>query len=81
MPTGISFMVTSYGYMDVTLAEMRGLVRKADVTILDVLSTQAYAAAHIPGARNIPLAELADRAPAELPDPSRRIVVYCGGPT
>jgi hypothetical protein len=25
--------------------------------------------------------ELAGRAAAELPDPSRRIVVYCGGPT
>ena len=67
--------------MDVTLAEMRGLIRNPDVTILDVLSRQAYAVAHIPGARNIPLAELADRAAAELPDPARRIVAYCGGPT
>jgi rhodanese-related sulfurtransferase len=67
--------------MDVTLAEMRGLVRRADVTILDVLSRQAYAAAHIQGALNIPLAELAARALAELPDLTRRIVVYCGGPT
>jgi rhodanese-related sulfurtransferase len=78
MPTGISFMVI---LMDVTLAEMRGLVRNPDVTFVDVLSRQAYAAGHIPGALNIPLAELADRAAAELPDPSRRIVVYCGGPT
>jgi rhodanese-related sulfurtransferase len=67
--------------MDVTLAEMRGLVGNRDATILDVLSRPAYAAAHIPGARNIPLAELAGRALAELPDPSRRIVVYCGSPT
>jgi rhodanese-related sulfurtransferase len=67
--------------MDVTLAEMRRLVRQPDVMILDVLSRQAYAAAHIPGARNIPLAELAVRAAAELPDHSRRIVIYCGGPT
>ena len=67
--------------MDVTLAEMRALVRNPGVTILDVLSRQAYAAAHIPGARNIPLAEISDRALAELPDLSRRIVVYCGCPT
>jgi rhodanese-related sulfurtransferase len=60
---------------------MRALVRNTDVTILDVLSPQAYAAAHIPRARNIPLQELAARAVAEFPDPSRRIVVYCGGPT
>jgi rhodanese-related sulfurtransferase len=61
--------------MDVTLAGMRGLVRDPDVTILDVLSRQAHAAAHLPGARNIPLAELAARAVDELPDPSRQIVV------
>jgi rhodanese-related sulfurtransferase len=67
--------------MDVTLGEMRGLVGSRDTTILDVLSRGAYAAAHIPGARNIPLAELAGRALAELPHPSRRIVVYCGSPT
>jgi rhodanese-related sulfurtransferase len=78
MPTGISFMVIP---MDVTLAEMRGLVRDPSVTIADVLSRQAYAAGHIPGARNIPLAELPERALVELPDLSRRIVVYCGGPT
>ena len=72
--------VTS-GDMDVTLAEMRALVRNPNVTILDVLSHQSYAAAHIPAARNIPLAELSARALAELPDRSRRIVVYCGSPT
>lgn len=78
MPTAISFMVI---LMDVTLAEMRALVRDPGVTIADVLSRQAYAAGHIPGARNIPLAELADRAAVELPDLTRPIVVYCGGPT
>jgi rhodanese-related sulfurtransferase len=67
--------------MQVTLAEMRAFVRDPTVTILDVLSREAYAAAHIPGALNIPAAELGDRAEAELPEPSRHIVVYCGGPT
>jgi rhodanese-related sulfurtransferase len=74
-------MSVTFGNIDVTLPEMRVLVRNSTVTILDVLSRQAYAAAHIPGARNIPLGELSDRALAELPDPSRRIVVYCGSPT
>jgi rhodanese-related sulfurtransferase len=78
MPTGISFIVIP---MDVTLAEMRGHVRNPDVTILDVLSRQAYSGAHIPGAHNIPLAELPERAAVELPDLTRRIVAYCGGPT
>jgi rhodanese-related sulfurtransferase len=49
--------------------------------VLDVLTREAYAKAHIPSAINIPLADLRERAPAELPDRHREIVVYCGGPT
>ena len=41
--------------MDVTLAEMRGLVRDPNVVVLDVLSPEAYAVAHIPEAINIPV--------------------------
>jgi rhodanese-related sulfurtransferase len=67
--------------MHVTLEEMRALVRDPNVTILDVLPPESYAGAHLPRAINIPLAELRPRAPSALPDPSRRIVVYCGGPT
>ena len=67
--------------MDVTLAEMRGLVRDPNVVVLDVLSPEAYAVAHIPGAVNIPVGRLRERAAAELPDPRRAVVVYCGGPT
>lgn len=67
--------------MDVTLAQMRGLVRDPGVVVLDVLSREAYAAGHLPGAINIPVAELRARSAVELPDPDRRIVVYCGGPT
>ena len=67
--------------MDVTLAQMRGLVRDPNVVVLDVLSPEAYAAAHLPGAINIPTGQLRDRAAAELPDRTRAIVVYCGGPT
>lgn len=67
--------------MDVTLAQMRGLVRNPGVVVLDVLSREAYAAGHLPGAVNIPVAELRARAAAELPELDRPIVVYCGGPT
>ena len=67
--------------MDVTLAQMRALVRDPDVVVLDVLSREAYAAGHLPGAINIPVNELRDRAPVELPDLHRAIVAYCGGPT
>jgi rhodanese-related sulfurtransferase len=67
--------------VDVTLAEMRRLVRDPNVVVLDVLSREAYAAGHLPDALNIPHAELTTRAVAELPDLSRTIVVYCSGST
>lgn len=67
--------------MDVSLAAMRSLVRDPSVVVLDVLSPEAYAAAHLPGAINIPAARLRDRVPVELPDRDRPIVAYCGGPT
>jgi rhodanese-related sulfurtransferase len=67
--------------MHVTLEQMRALVRNHSVTILDVLAREAYAAAHLPRAINIPVAEIHERAPVELPDRTRRIIVYCGSPT
>lgn len=67
--------------MTVTLETMRATVRDPNVVVLDVLSAESYAAAHLPGAINIPVEELRARAAAELPDPLRAIVVYCAGPT
>ena len=56
-------------------------MRDHRVVILDVLSPPTFAAGHIPGAMNIPVAELRERAPVELSDRSREIIAYCGGPT
>ena len=44
-------------------------------TFVDVRSVENYEAAHIPGARSIPLSELPDRI-SEL-DPARIIITYC----
>jgi rhodanese-related sulfurtransferase len=67
--------------MDLTIDEMRAAVRNPNVTILDVRTHDAYAAAHLPRAINVPVAELEAAAAAELPDNAGRIAVYCGGPT
>ena len=66
--------------MDVSLADMRRLVRDPLVVVLDVRSPEAYTAGHLPGAISIPVQELQERAPVELPDRDRPIVIYCGGP-
>jgi len=53
-------------------------VRGGEVTVLDVRPAEEYAAGHIPGARSIPVGELAQRL-KELPR-DRDVVAYCRGP-
>ncbi|MBI4264710.1 MAG: metalloregulator ArsR/SmtB family transcription factor [Acidobacteria bacterium] len=53
-------------------------VRSGDVTVIDVRPHEEYAAAHIPGAISVPLADLPRRL-REL-QKRREIVAYCRGP-
>jgi rhodanese-related sulfurtransferase len=53
-------------------------VRSGEVTVLDVRPIEEYAAGHIPGARSIPITELAERL-QEVPQ-DRDVVAYCRGP-
>lgn len=59
-------------------AELLERAKKGLVTVLDVRPPEEYAAGHVPGAVNIPLADLARRL-AELPK-RREVVAYCRGP-
>jgi len=52
--------------------------RSGLVTILDVRPPEEYRAGHLPGAINIPLADVAKRA-NELPA-DREVIAYCRGP-
>jgi DNA-binding transcriptional ArsR family regulator/rhodanese-related sulfurtransferase len=52
--------------------------RTGDVIVIDVRPCDEYAAAHLPFARSIPLAELQQRID-ELP-PGKPVVAYCRGP-
>ena len=45
--------------------------------VIEALPAQYYNAEHIPGAINIPLDEVADKAADLLPDKKRAVVVYC----
>lgn len=53
-------------------------VRSGEVTVLDVRPSEEYEAGHIPGARSIPVGELAARL-KEIPK-DREVVAYCRGP-
>jgi rhodanese-related sulfurtransferase len=60
--------------LDVAVARQQLL---AGAQLVEVLPEADYRQEHLPGAVNIPLAELtAERAEADL-DPDRPVVVYC----
>lgn len=62
----------------VSRRELRNRLKAGLVTVLDVRPVDEFALGHLPGAVNIPLAELKKRL-AEL-DPEQEIVAYCRGP-
>ncbi|HYW91482.1 MAG TPA: metalloregulator ArsR/SmtB family transcription factor [Gammaproteobacteria bacterium] len=62
----------------VSRAELLSRMRDGLVTLLDVRPSDEFATGHLPGAVNIPLAELESRLD-EL-SPQREIVAYCRGP-
>ncbi|MEO7752798.1 MAG: rhodanese-like domain-containing protein [Terracoccus sp.] len=59
------------------VAEADAALAREDVQVVDIRNAGELEPGAIPGARNIPLAELSRRA-SEL-DPSRPVLVYCAG--
>lgn len=72
---------TAHEVPGISREEIERRLRDPALAIVDVLPRESYAAAHIPGARSLPLAEVSSRAPEVLPDRSQEIAVYCAGPT
>jgi rhodanese-related sulfurtransferase len=66
---------------DISREDLIRAMRDGRVTLVDVLSPESFASMHIPRAISLPVADLARRAKALLPDPRAAIVAYCGGPT
>ena len=66
------------GVEHVSATELQERLARGDVVVLDVRPEPEYRAGHIPGARSVPLAELASFEP-KLPR-RRQIVAYCRGP-
>jgi len=62
----------------ISRTELKRRMRDGLVTVLDVRPSDEFALAHLPGAINIPVAEL-ERRLAELPR-KLEIVAYCRGP-
>ncbi len=62
---------------DISREEIYRRLRDPSLVVVDVLPNQAYASGHIPGAMNLPLAEVSVRAPELLPDRAAEMAVYC----
>jgi rhodanese-related sulfurtransferase len=63
---------------EISREELRRRLHDSSFTVVDVLPESSYVDAHIPGALNLPLEQLASRAREILPDPAAEIAVYCG---
>ncbi len=59
----------------VSLVDAKAALDSGTAVVVDVRAAEAYAASHIPGALNIPLAEIESRL-NEL-DPNQWIITYC----
>lgn len=65
----------------VALPELMNAMRARRGIVVDVLSPESFRRQHLPGALNLPVADIPNRAAEVLPDRAASIVVYCGGPT
>lgn len=60
---------------DISPQALHALLQAGDVVVVDVREPHEFAAAHIPGAVNLPLSRF---DPGDLPDPGgRRLVLSC----
>ena len=60
----------------ISIDEMKALMSKKQVLVIDVRDAQSFAEGHIPGAVHIPLADIAQHA-ERLKKEKRVIVTYC----
>ena len=74
-----AFFADSDGALPVSLSELqRAMAADEQLMLIDVRPEREYDSGHVPGAINVPLAELAERM-ADLPKDTP-IVAYCRGP-
>jgi rhodanese-related sulfurtransferase len=63
----------------VNAAQATHLINREDALVIDVREPNEYAAGHVLGAKNMPLARLVAGATEQLKRKERPIIVYCDG--
>lgn len=61
----------------ITREELRRAVATGEVTVVETLRDEHFAQGHLPGAIHIHFEQIAEKAPALLPDRDAPIVTYC----
>ena len=64
-------------FMSMEELKSRLETEEGGLLVLDVRERDAYVEGHIPGAKLLPRGQLELRVNQELPDPTRRVLVYC----
>lgn len=67
----------SDGYTVIDAETAKTMIDAGGVIIVDVRTAEEYAAAHIPGAINVPVESIGTEEPAELPDVNAILLIYC----
>jgi rhodanese-related sulfurtransferase len=67
-----------YDVPQISRDEISRRLNDPSLTIVDVLPASSFAETHIPGAINLPLEDMRDRARDLLPKFNAEIAVYCG---
>jgi len=73
----LSEAAAKVSFMSMEELKTRIGAHESGLLVLDVRERDAYAEAHIPGAKLLPRGQLELRVNQELPDPTRRVLVYC----
>ena len=66
-------------YPDISIKEVKALVKSKKAVLIDVNGTDSYAKGHVPGALDFDAVEK-DLAKALPADKNTLVVAYCGGP-
>ncbi len=76
--TIVSFLSIVADVPRLSIQEVRALHEANNVTVIDVMGPESFAASHVAGAKNIPQADVVKRA-AEIPK-TGNVVLYCECP-
>jgi rhodanese-related sulfurtransferase len=66
---------------EISQKDIESGIRQGELVLVEALPEPHWKKGHLPGALNLPLEGLANRAAEILPDRDANIVVYCSGPS